>query len=122
MLVLSSSQKTGRKELTKRVESSTAFNRERSELISRTESARSFEGGAHIGYEQSDVVSGTKWLLSPDPCPICISIAQNTNEVPLGGNFANKGDVVAGSKLDYEDVQHAPAHPRCRCSTTAVLK
>jgi SPP1 gp7 family putative phage head morphogenesis protein len=78
----------------------------RATLISRTETASAYERGSHLAYVQSGVVSGTEWLLGPDPCPVCQDLGGKV--VPLGDEFA-------------PGVKHAPAHPACRCATAPVL-
>jgi SPP1 gp7 family putative phage head morphogenesis protein len=78
----------------------------RATLISRTETASAYERGSHLAYVQSGVVSGTEWLLGPDPCPICQELGGKV--VPLGAEFA-------------PGVRHAPAHPACRCATAPML-
>lgn len=78
----------------------------RATLISRTETASAYERGSHLAYVQSGVVSGTEWLLGPDPCPECQLLGGKI--VPLGEEFA-------------DGVLHAPAHPACRCATAPVV-
>lgn len=109
-------------QLSDRVRESSAFSRERSELIARTESAKSYTGGEIQGWKQSGQVKSTKWLLSPDPCPECEALAAEVNEVPLGENFVDKGGTLNGITYDYEPVNSPPLHPNCRCDLIPILE
>lgn len=79
----------------------------RATLIARTESATAYSRGALLAYETSGVVSGTEWLLGPEPCPVC---------QPLGGKIAKLGKEFASG------IAHPPAHPDCTCAIAPVLK
>jgi SPP1 gp7 family putative phage head morphogenesis protein len=78
----------------------------RAELISRTETAAMYSKGSLIAYAASGQVSGTEWLLGPEPCDIC---------QPLGGTVAALGKSFA------EGIDSPPAHPRCTCALAPVL-
>jgi hypothetical protein len=75
-------------------------------LIARTEAAAAYSRGSLLRYAQSGQVSGTEWLLGPEPCEIC---------QPLGGTVAALGKSFA------EGIDSPPAHPRCTCSLAPVL-
>jgi hypothetical protein len=79
----------------------------RAELIARTEAAAAYSRGSLLRYAQSGQVSGTEWLLGPEPCEIC---------QPLGGTVAALGKSFA------EGIDSPPAHPRCTCAISPVLK
>lgn len=81
--------------------------KERAILIARTETATAYSKGSILAYKESGVVSGTTWLLGPEPCPEC---------QPLGGTTAELGKSFAG------DVGHPPLHPACTCAVSPVLK
>lgn len=81
--------------------------RTRAELIARTETADAYERGSHLYYKESGQVSGTEWLLGPNPCPICEGLSGKI--VPLGEEFA-------------PGILHAPAHPACVCATAPILR
>lgn len=109
-------------QLAKKISESTAFNYERSMKISRTEVADVYEEGSHEAWDETGEVKGSEWVLSNNACEICREIKATTGVVPLGKNFVNKGDIVAGHKMDYKDIKSPVAHPNCRCTTRAVLK
>jgi hypothetical protein len=88
----------------------------RATTIARTEASRGVHAGAYESVRESGIVVGTKWLLSSNACSLCHRIAEEVNQVPLGENFA-----VIGKHTDYADIKFPPAHPRCRCSTQAIL-
>ena len=88
--------------------------RHRAEAIAITESNRAFNKGTLLSAEQSNVVSAVRWILSPDPCEICIAIADENPEVPVGAKFQNS------DKL-FGDVQNPPAHVNCECTLGLVL-
>jgi hypothetical protein len=60
------------------------------------------------GYIASGVVKRKKWLLDPDPCPVCIANA-GQGEIPLLQAFQG------GSMT-------SPAHPRCRCTVVPITE
>ena len=112
-------------QLRKRIMENSAFNVQRSELISRAESASAYVNGEKEGWKQSGQVSGTKILISPGACEFCRAIANENREVPLGENYYNKGDSITGvdggtMKFDHEDVA-IPIHPNCRCDASPQL-
>lgn len=78
----------------------------RAELIAVTETADAHERGSHLYYAATGQVSGTEWLLGPEPCDDC---------KPLGGKVAALGDEFVPG------VQHPPLHPRCTCASAPVL-
>lgn len=93
----------------------------RADRIARTESARAVNGGQLRAMEESELVVGKQWLLSADPCPICLAIwdqdRARAQSLKLRDPFATTGD---GSGF-YDVVQAPPAHPNCMCSLTDVL-
>lgn len=108
-------------ELTKRIKEATAFTKDRSEKIARTEAAQSFVSGEIEGWKQSGQVSRVKWLLSPNACSHCKAIADKVNSVELGKPFIKQGDSFNGITYDYSDVYPGNLHPCCRCDVTAIL-
>jgi len=94
--------------------------RHRAMAIAITESNKAFNGGTLLSAEQSNVVKAMKWILSPNPCIICETIAgktpgiPGTPEVPIGEKFTNT------DKL-FNDVEHPPAHINCECTLGVVL-
>lgn len=96
------------------------------ERIARTESARAYMKGRETAFNQSGVVKAKQWILSSDPCPICVAVSEQFNEseigtpfIPLGGSvtLADGGAYV----FDFDDLSGPPAHPYCRCNMGAIF-
>ena len=89
-------------------------------MIARSESARAYTEGELLAWEEAGIES-KEWLLSPDPCPICQTMADEFEgkQVPLRQPFKKIGDVVGGMEIDYADVDGPPIHPNCHCNMTA---
>ncbi len=113
-----------------KVEATTA----RAVRIARTEAAFAAIKGTEEGWKQSGVVYGWKYLLSSDPCPLCIAVAERLNGrvIKLGHSAFDVGTVieVPGQKsptiLNYEPdpgkgLVIPATHPACRCDRIAVL-
>ena len=88
--------------------------RHRAEAIAITESNKAFNNGTLISAKESAVVTALKWVLSPDPCEICLGIEANQPEVPVGEKFANT-DPLFGA------IEAPPAHVNCACTIETVL-
>lgn len=88
----------------------------RARTIAVTESARAVHAAQELLAIQSEVVTGWKWLLSSDACPMCQTIARRCPVVRLGQDFA-----VIGDNPSYSHIRFPPAHPRCQCSMVEVL-
>jgi len=87
------------------------FDEDRAILISRTETAFAHNEAAILSYNNSEgVVVGKEWLVANDACDICDSIG--TESIPLDAMFQTE---------DGEEYLSPPAHPNCRCTTTATL-
>ena len=87
------------------------FDEDRAILISRTETAFAHNEAAMLSYNNSEgVVVGKEWLVANDACDICESIG--TESIPLDAMFQSE---------DGEEYLSPPAHPNCRCTTTATL-
>lgn len=96
----------------------------RSERIARTEAASLTTKGNIQGWTAAGVTR-KKWLLAPNPCPICASIAKNNpNPIPIGEPFYGMGAVVPGTGfvVNWEPIMGAPSHPNCRCDTIPVVQ
>lgn len=79
--------------------------RERAEMIARTEIARAMEASV-LAYGREVGGMDKEWLDAPGACPICqANAAEGT--VPIHRAFAS-GD------------EAPPAHPRCRCALALV--
>lgn len=88
----------------------------RARTIAVTESARAVHAAQELLAIQSEVVTGWKWLLSTDACPMCQTIARRCPVVRLGQPFA-----IIGEHASYSHIRFPPAHPRCQCSLVEVL-
>lgn len=109
----------------------------KAEQIARTEMAFAASAGKELGWQQSGVVSGKRFICAPDCCPFCQSIEAQYggDSVPtsLGTPYKQIGeDIVLPPvgdsihprvmKMDYADLTDAPVHPHCRCpGSTPIL-
>lgn len=96
----------------------------RAERIARTESLATSNEGALAAYRQSPLVTGKEWRTTGTPCEYCASLEGVI--VELDQNFANLGDSITGIDgghlpIDYEDIDHPPAHPNCECVLLPVV-
>ncbi|GAJ24835.1 unnamed protein product, partial [marine sediment metagenome] len=89
----------------------------RAEMIARSETIYASNAGAELGYMQSGVVEGKKWLTAVDErtCNLCLDMDGRT--AILGSTFdieSLKEDY--GWKFDYSEgeMPFPPLHPRCR--------
>lgn len=95
-------------ELSRSLQDSYAFSKQRAETIARTETAFADAHGNMISYIESGVVKKKRWILDPDPCPVCIANAEQ-GDIPLMQDF--QGGVMT-----------APQHPRCRCDVAPIIE
>ena len=84
-----------------------AFSDARADTIARTEIAKADMSGSMKTYRESGVVTGKKWLLAEEPCPIC---EENENDgiIDIDEDFSSGDDA-------------APAHPNCECDVAPVV-
>lgn len=94
--------------LANELQDSYAFSKKRAALIARTETAFADSRGNLAAYLASGVVKDKRWILDPDPCPVCIANAAAGN-IPLGDEFP--GGVMA-----------PPQHPNCRCDFAPIIE
>jgi len=94
--------------------------------IARTETLWAFNEGAVQGYKQSGVVAYKQWWAANDDrtCSYCSSM--HGTKIGLDQSFYNKGEVGLmpdGEEFvpSYEDIDHPPLHPNCRCTIVPVL-
>jgi SPP1 gp7 family putative phage head morphogenesis protein len=81
------------------------FSEERAESIARTETCRADLEGTRIGWRESGMVVGRKWIVAQDEaCDDCLSM--DGEEVGVDEEFEG-GD--------------APRHPSCRCDELPIL-
>lgn len=79
----------------------------RAEQIAHTETARAYSLGSKAAWRASGVVDRMRWITTDNACPIC---------EPLNGKIVGLDATFA------PDIPHPPAHTRCRCALTPVLK
>lgn len=101
-------------------DSGTKFGAER---IALTESSRALHEGQAIAAKESGVVKGFEWLLSSDPCPICLGIkAKYPNGIKVDTTFGNVSDYSnSNPSSKYDSIPHPPAHPYCQCTMVEII-
>jgi HK97 family phage portal protein len=97
----------------------------RAERLARTEVIKSSNEITEAAYRQSGVVDKKEWLANPGACEFCQAL--DGSIIGLGGTFVNEGSSLdgadGGTRLnDYEDVDHPPVHPACRCTLIPVIE
>ena len=100
--------------------------RKRAVRIARTETIWAFNEGAVQGYKQSGVVEAKEWLASADDrtCEWCSSmdgtiVGLDTSFLDMGTDFTGtEGGILNNS---YENTDHPPIHPLCRCTIIPVI-
>jgi len=109
--------------LRKRVEArlGESYIKNRAENIARSETIYASNAGAELGYMQSGVVEGKKWLTAVDErtCEHCI--AMNGRTAPLGETFDIK-DIELNFDYSKGEMPHPPLHSRCRCTIVPIVK
>lgn len=88
----------------------------RARTIAQTETSRAVHAAQDDAAYQSGVVTGWRWQLSSDACPVCVAIAARNPVVRLGHPFA-----VIGKNPIYSHIFMPPAHPRCNCTAQEIL-
>ena len=95
----------GARDLSKRVAGDLAMDRNRAELIARTETMRAFNDTAVAQYRTADVEKVQWWAAIDDrTCDVC-------------GDFGG----YHGKIFDIDKAPECPAHPRCRCVLLPVI-
>lgn len=94
-------------------------NRVRATMIARTETLAASNEAANEAYRQSPMVTRKEWSVEADACPFCQTFAGKV--IGLNEEFVKVGDTIKdkeGNELhvDYENVQHPPLHPNCKCA------
>jgi hypothetical protein len=88
----------------------------RARRIAASEASRATHAAQEMAGSESGVVTGWRWLLSEDACPLCQTVARRVPAVRLGQPFA-----VVGDSPVYSVVRHPPLHPGCQCALEPVL-
>jgi len=94
----------------------------RSKVIARTEVSRATNFATLETYKESGVVVGQEWLATLDERTDECCASLNGKVIGLNKNWFQKGDSYLGLDLDYENVEHPPLHPNCRCTLIPVIR
>lgn len=104
------------------------LDQDRAQAIARTETARSYVDGQVAAWQDSEVVSGKLWSVSPFACQFCqaADLQFGTNPIPLDKPFYTVGETITGVEgksmtISFGDVMGPPLHPMCRCGIEASL-
>lgn len=88
----------------------------RARRIAASEASRATHAAQEMAAAESGVVTGWKWLLSEDACPMCQVVARKAPAVKMGQPFA-----IVGDNPKYNTIKFPPLHPGCQCSLVEVL-
>ena len=96
-------------QLASEIEASYSMSESRALMIARTELAIADSEGSMIGYRESGIVKGKRWITANDDrvSPPCV-LNGEAGEVVLDGKFPSGASAP-------------PGHPRCRCAVIPVL-
>ena len=100
-------------QIRKRIETSTAFDRARSEVIARTETSRAQNFATVTAWKESDVVEGKVWYTALD------ERVEEECAALHGTEYGLDDDIDAG---DQGLLIAPPLHPNCRCTLLPVVK
>lgn len=95
--------------------------------IAMTETMRAYHIGRETAWQESGQVAGKEWLLSGNPCPICVTLSKRYRIAAIGAPFIARGQNIIGENgavlavNDYADIDGPPGHPNCRCGLAAVF-
>lgn len=97
----------------------------RSERLARTEVIRTSNEITEAAYKQTGVVHKKEWFANPGHCEFCASL--NGSVINLGATFVPKGSQIEGDDggsmiNDYDNINHPPTHPNCRCTLIPVIE
>lgn len=102
-------------------------NKNRANMIARTETIWASNEAANLAYKQNPVVTAKEWMAETDACEFCRSL--NGKVIGLENNFADLGTSLNAVdengnnielRVNYENVGHPPLHPNCRCTVLPV--
>lgn len=111
-LALSEAIKSLRKGVTEELKPMEAW---RARRIAVTEASRAYHDAQIMRAHTSGVVTGWRWLLADNPCPICIAIQEACPFAELDQPFA-----IIGTG-PYSVIYGPPVHPNCLCSLEEVV-
>lgn len=97
---------------------------QRAYLIAKTETQRAHSAGQVEAWQASGMVEGKEWLLSGNPCPMCLSASTEFKNVPLDEPMVPLGATLPGSESvnDYTPIDGPPMHPGCLCEMVPVMR
>jgi hypothetical protein len=95
----------------------------RSERIARTETIAASNEAANEAYRQSPLTVAKEWHSEPSACEFCQSL--NGMIIGLDQEFVSQGEEIEGHdhgkfQANYENINHPPLHPNCRCAILPV--
>jgi hypothetical protein len=115
-------------EIAEQIAAAGGMSPERAQMIARTESAYAYTEGRIEAWQDTGVVQGKRWLLSPDACEFCEAAAREYGQktIPLDQPFYVIPHTLTGTRggtmrLTYRNVDGPPLHPNCRCDTIATI-
>lgn len=84
----------------------------------RTETLKASNEATQYGYQQLGITE-KEWFNNPGACEYCQAV-QDMGKQGMGDVFVAKGESLSDTEgneyvFDYEDVEHPPLHPNCRC-------
>jgi len=116
-----------------------AYDRDRAEMIARTETIRSSNAGTMEAWRLAGI-ERKRWYASIDgrQCAWCEDMhnryGPGTDGISMTQTFAKEGDRLEADQevggavqtrtmtVTYENVYHPPLHPNCRCTILAVVE
>lgn len=87
----------------------------RARRIAVTEASRAYHDAQVARAHKSGVVTGWKWLLADNPCPICVAIQEACPYARLDQPFA-----IVGTGF-YSIIESPPVHPNCLLPETPIV-
>ena len=101
-------------ELTKRMsavfENATKY---RAKSIAITESSRAIHDAQILAADSTGLVSGFKYLLSTDACPICVEVEKSHPKTTM--------KEARGQIGSYDSRTFPPVHPSCMCTIEEII-
>lgn len=112
-----------------RLQSSYGFDRQRAEVVARTESARAYHEGQIDAWKESGTVTEKHFLKAANACQFCDAVEAQFGEgrksIGIGDPMLRSGSTIKGSKggtLKIGRTSQGTVHPNCRCDIVPVLE
>ena len=107
----------GVRELTKRIgKIFDGAEKYRARRIATSEASRAVHSAQEMQAEESEIVTGWRWLISANSCELCKTVARRAPAVKLGQAFA-----IVGDNPHYSTVRFPPLHPNCCLPETPIV-